>query len=476
MATVTRLAYSDTNSSGHTVLTMPSAQPIGTYLVAIVCSSGGGSTLGLTDSKSNVWTQRQYASNATSPSAVVAIYTTADTGTTVALTTSDTLTLTSTAGSGAGDILLIKVTPDTGGTIAYHNGGTGTGSSAAPACSSFASVATDLIISGLCESSTTLNTQTSAGSGYTKLAGIDAHTQNRSVVGQYGTASGASTAPFAVSVTQQYATVAIAITQTNPPPAETLGVVATLSYDSTATKTVNIPITAPVASGQAIIGGVIMDASTANTGMTISDSKGNSGWALADLGVNATPGSAQVFQIYNPGITTGLTTSDHVTVTVTSGTGGTGGSQWAAKLLGFGGVLSFDQAAHNQGSSQNPDSGTTGAAAQNQQIVMATLGGTGTGVTQTTIVPSGFTAETPQVTTTNVRNLWLIWGTVNASGTRNVHSHNSDSASHAWAGVVGAYNSNAIPPDTIQIHLPDALGTGWVDAELVLAVGSGWDS
>jgi hypothetical protein len=574
VTTVTRLAYSDTQGSPitKTVLTVPSAQPIGTYLVAIVCSSGGGSTFTLVDSKSNTWTQREYASNTSSPSATIAIYTTPDAGLSTALTTSDTLSLTSTAGSGAGDILLVKVTPDVGETISYRTGGLGTGTgTTTPACTSFASLAGDLIISGLCESSATLNTQTTAGTGYTKLAGVDAHVQSRSCVGQYGSASGASTAPYTLTQSQPYATVAIALARSTPPPVVSTGVCAHYSYDSTTTKTINIPITTAVAAGQAIVGGVVMAGNSANTGMSITDSKGNSGWALADLQAHATPSSGQVFQIYNPGITTPLTTSDTINVTIqgneiqsiteggsgltsytltysgqttgsiaaaassativtalealsnigvgdvavsgsaggpytvtfqgalantnvsqmtatpTGGTGtvtiatvlgggGVGSTQWAAKMLSFGGILAFDKSAHNTGTGTALNSGTTAAAAQNRQMVFAVFGGTGNGVTLDTLVPSGFTAETPQVTTTVVRNLWLVWGLVNSSGTRTVTAHMSDSASHAWVGTVGAYNSNDPVPNTVQWHLPDLVdGTTWtVDSEMVLASGSGW--
>lgn len=480
MATVTRLAYSDTPGSPttRTVLTIPSAQPIGTYLVAIVCSSGGGSTFTLADSKSNTWTQRQYASNSSSPSSVIAIYTTPDAGIGTALTTSDTLTLTSTAGSGAGDILLIKVVPDVSGTLAYHTGGAGTGSSNTPACTSFTGTAGDLIISGLSESHATLNTATTAGAGFTKLAGIDAHTQSRSCVGQYGGAPTASiTAPYTMSSTQQYATVAIAITETVPPPAAFEGECARGVYDSTTTKTINIPITNAVAAGQSIVMGVEMAAGTPNTGMTVTDSKGNT-WALADVvAQNGVGSNGQGFIIYCSALTTGLTTSDHVTVTVTSGSGGTGNTQWCWVGVAYSGLLAFDKAAHNNGaSSQNYNTGTTGAAAQNRQMVFGIFVGTGTGVSMTTISPTDFTALTPQTTTTVVRNLWVIWGLVNISGTRLITAHPSDATSHAWAGVIAAFNSNAPVANTVQWHLPDALGTGWSDGELVLAVGSGWDS
>lgn len=478
MTDVIRLAYSDTNSSGNTILTIPSNQAIGTYLVAIVCSSGGGSTLGLSDSKGNTWTQRKYASNSTSPSAVVAIYTTADTGITTALTTTDTITLTSTAGSGAGDILLVKVVPDAGGTVAYNaaSGQIGTGLAPNAAVTSFTPGTTDIVIAGLCVNSTTLNTQTTPGSGYTKLAGVDAHVQNRSVVGQYGVPGGATTAPFTVTGnTNPYAEVAIALTQSAPTPGESLGEVARLVYESTSTKTVNVPFSASVAAGQSVIMGVNVPAATANTGMTATDTKGNTWATVADVGVSG-PANAQTFIVYCESLTTGVTTSDHVTLTVTSGTGGTASARWLAVGIAYEGILGFDVSASNSGSSQNPDSGTTAAAAQNRQLVFVAFGGTGTGVTLTSI-PSGFIAVTPAATTGTIRNLWIVHGFVNTSGTRHVTAHMSDDTSHAWAGTIGAFNSNTSDPYAEYLLLPDpAFSVDWLPGRLVLPSGSGWQA
>jgi hypothetical protein len=476
MATVIRLAYSDVNSAGDTVLTIPASQPIGTYLAVLGSSSGGGSTLGLSDSKGNTWTQRQYASNSTSPSAVAAWWTTADTGLTVALTTSDTITLTSTAGSGAGDLMLVKIVPDPGGTVAYHNGAAGTGSGATAAVSSFSPAATDVVLNGVCVNSTTLNSNSTPGAGFTKLAGTDAHLQNRSCVGQYGVPGGATTTPMTIP-TNPWASVSIALTQTAPTPGEFVGECARFIYESTSTKTVNIPVTNAVAAGQSIVMGLNVPSATANTGMTVTDSKGNTWTTVTDVGVSG-PANAQQFIVYCTGLTTGLTTSDQITCTVTSGTGGTASARWLAVGIAYEGILGFDVSASNSGSSQNPDSGTTATADQNRQLVFVAFGGTGTGVTMTSI-PSGFVATPPAATTSTVRNLWIVSGFVNASGTRHVTAHMSDNTSHAWAGTIAAFDSNASDPYAEYLLIPDVEngdGTGWAPAVFEMMNGAGWSA
>lgn len=480
MATVTRLAYSDTpgTPTTKTVLTIPSAQPIGTYLALFVCSSGGSSTFTLVDTAGNTWTQREYASNSASPSAVIAVYTTPDTGLTTALTTSDTLTLSSSAGSGAGDMLLVKVVPDPGGTLAFHNGSTGTGTvggGGSPGVTSFTPTATDVILSGLCTNSTTLNSGTTAGTGFTKIAGVDAHVQNRSLVGQYGTAAGGgTTATYAAAPgANPYASVAIALTQTAPAPGEFVGEIARYSYESTSTKTVDVPVINAVAAGQSVIMGINVPAAVAETAMTATDSKGNTWHTVPNIGVSG-PANAQTFIVYCSSLTTGLTTSDTITLDV--GAPGTASARWMALGIAYEGILGFDKGASNSGTGQNPDSGTTAAAAQNRQLVFVAFGGTGTGVTQTSI-PSGFVANPPVTTPTTVRNLWIVSGFVNASGTRHVVTHNSDNASHAWAGTIGAFNSNASDPYAEYLLIPDVEngdGTGWAPAILKVPSGSGW--
>lgn len=311
--TVTRLGYSDTASGNNTVFTMPAAQPVGTFLAVIVSSSGGTSTLGLSDTQSNSWTQRKIAANATSPSAVVAIYTTT---LTTAMTTSTVLTATSTAGTGCGDIMVIKVTCTTG-TVGYVTGGVGTGSSTTPATASFTPGTADLVISGLCASSSTLNSGTTPHAGFTKLTGGDAHTLNRSCVGQYGTPGAATTAGFTMTPSTQWAIAAISLTQVATPSGSLVGEFARFTYNSTTTKTVTVPVTAAVAVGEFAVLAVNCPANTPNTIVTVTDPHSNT-WTFREIGVQNNTGSSGQISLITCPITTALTTSDSLTVSVNS--------------------------------------------------------------------------------------------------------------------------------------------------------------
>jgi hypothetical protein len=470
--TVSRLAYSDSASGSNTVLTTGAAVQTGTFLAVIVSSSGTNPTLGVSDSKGNTYTQRVFASQDVSPSSDAAIFTTAVGGITTALTSTDTITATSTAGSGAGDIMLLKITVGVGSTIALGLTSTGVGNNTSPAVTSFSPPAGDLVINAVCQANAALNTNFTPGTGYTKLAGGDAHTQTRSVVGQYRISAGATTAPATVTPTNPWASVALALHETAPASSSFVNEFARGSYNGTTTKTLTgvnaVPVTNAVAAGDLAV--LVVDCPAgggANTTFTVTDTKGNT-WTQRALVVQTTTGGNGQVAIMGSILTTALTTSDTLTVTVNN----FGAIIWCWIGMHFTGITSFDVAATNVGASSSTlSSGTTAAGAQDVEMVLGAFGYTGTGVSLTSLTPSGFTSQPIQSTTGTIRNLGVVWGFTNAPGTRSVGAHMSDASSHAWCGAVGAWRANVTVPDTTVWYLPDGFGS-WDGAEMLIYDGA----
>jgi hypothetical protein len=221
-----------------------------------------------------------------------------------------------------------------------------------------------------------------------------------------------------------------------------VGECARFLYSSTTTKTVTVPITAAVAVGSYLVLCIDVPGNTANTTCTVSDSHAGSTNVYSARQFALTNGAGsngQSIQVTCP-ITTGLTTSDTLTVTVNN----TGSTVWAVLGLNFTGLLDYDLGTSSNGAAGTAmDTGATSAASQNQQVVVAAFTHTGSGVVISNITPAGFTAQSNLTTTTTIRELTVIWGIVNASGTRQVTA--SQDASHAWGATLVAINVD-VPP------------------------------
>lgn len=172
-----------------------------------------------------------------------------------------------------------------------------------------------------------------------------------------------------------------------------------------------------------------------NTSHTVTDSNGNSYDSHA-LGVQG-PGNAQV-SIATCKVTSALDTTDTITVTADFGS-----AVWLTVVLHFSGVSAYDVGlATNGGTGSALSVGPSAAAAQNDQVMVAGFGFTGTGVIISGITPSGFTAQPIATSTGTIRNLQVIWGIVSSDGSsgRSV-SANMDS-SHGWAGALAVANAD----------------------------------
>jgi hypothetical protein len=221
-----------------------------------------------------------------------------------------------------------------------------------------------------------------------------------------------------------------------------IGTCASGVYNGTSTKTQTVPVTAPVAVGDTIILGFDVPGASANTSATVSDSKGNT-WSFKQVGVNGGGSNGQGFLAVCLSVTTALTTSDTITFTVNNA--GSVVASWRA--LVFRGITGYDKGAANVGATSAAfNSGTTAAAVQDSQLLVAIAVYTGTGVAWSSVSPAGFTIEAELQTTGTVRDMRMIWGFVNTPGTRVITA--SMDSSHAWAGAIVALNTDPAVTDS----------------------------
>lgn len=218
------------------------------------------------------------------------------------------------------------------------------------------------------------------------------------------------------------------------------------TYSGTTTKTLASGNAVPIA-GTVPVGDTIFllvncpAAGTANTSCTVTDTQSNT-WVFRGIVAQAGgPGSGEL-ALMTCAVThaLGVGANDKLTITVNN----TGTTVWGVLGLQFTGLGAYDSTAgvatNTGASSQNLNSGTTATASQASQLLVGGFAGTGAGQALNTLVPAGFTARPVVTTTGTVRNTWGVYGFVNVAGARTITAHMADNASHAWCGLIIAYD------------------------------------
>jgi hypothetical protein len=206
----------------------------------------------------------------------------------------------------------------------------------------------------------------------------------------------------------------------------------------TAVTNVSVPITAVTTVGHKLMLGVQCSGGTAGSTFSATDTKGNT-WT--PHGIDDTNVTNNRVGVLTCTVTTAHTTSDHITLSISSGTRAT----WVVIVDEFDDATTFDVGAVADGISAAPACGPTGTAAQNNQLLYMALGWSGVFTFST--LPAGWSAGAVQNAPTAQRSLHTMWAYVNAPGTRSSGAA-ALSSSTAWAAVLAALDSTHAPPAT----------------------------
>lgn len=203
--------------------------------------------------------------------------------------------------------------------------------------------------------------------------------------------------------------------------------------DSGNTATLAVSVLVAVPAGNTLIVAVNAPVTGSVTAWAISDTKGNTYTQRTTQ--NNTPLNYQM-AILDSKLTTGLTTSDTLTITVT----GASPAKWCVYGISANDATSYDVQGSNFGSSSAPTV-TSSTASANSQLVVGALAWTdSTGIVDLT-PGSGFTGGS-KVTASAAsvgRSLQVEWRYVSASGTRTANG--TLDSSQGWGALVAAYTT-----------------------------------
>ena len=215
-----------------------------------------------------------------------------------------------------------------------------------------------------------------------------------------------------------------------------LGEIARYTLDQgTATNHVTVPYTASVAAGRFVV--LAVNAPAGSTGVTYNatDTKGNT-WHFAVV-EDAAVANNRLGVLWAI-ISTAVTTSDTITLNVSSGVRQT----WLVVGQAFDNPTGIDVYTTSQGTTSSPTTGTTAAAAQNAQLLFWCSGWSGAPTMSSG--PAGFTLGNAVTTTTLARNLQTGWSIVNSNGSSGRTAGNAAlSGTTTWDTILVAFNTPA---------------------------------
>lgn len=340
--------------------------PVGTVLVATIGTNGSSNTYGVSDSRSNTWTQVGLANNTAATAEEVAVYVCQ---VTTALTSTDTITGTVGVAHALGfnvDLLTgASVTLDNGGTTPSATNSTGTPISLTAMTVTIGSI---VIMAAIHNSNTGTFT---AGSGFTKSSDlIPVGSATRHLGVEYNVATGTSVTPSITPPTSNfYAAVAISL------------------FAATAATTtggaVSFSGTAAGVSGAAASGSATLSGSAAGKGVATASGSASFGGSAGGVAVATASGSAS----FSGTATAGTPGNNATGATTLGGTAAGAGAGTASGSGTFSGTSAGKAAASPSGSASF--SGTaTGTAA-------------GGSVTPLVNTAEGFASAGTLVTTSN---------------------------------------------------------------------------
>jgi hypothetical protein len=210
--------------------------------------------------------------------------------------------------------------------------------------------------------------------------------------------------------------------------------------DSGNTGSVSVPVTAGVSAGKRLVLAVNGAALNAATSFSATDSQGNTYTqrAFAICSVAAVDGQ---IAILDANITAALSTSDTITVTCNTRSP----DKWCVIGVQADDVSGgFDVAATNTGGTgSSVATGTTGTAAQDDELLIAVIGLTDSGA-DATLTMTDWTqlAKATASPGSNPKSLFMAYRYVSASGTRS-GSGTLPGGSEAWVGAIAAYKQDA---------------------------------
>lgn len=211
--------------------------------------------------------------------------------------------------------------------------------------------------------------------------------------------------------------------------------------DSGNIATVAVPITAAVAVGKRVVLAVNGAALNAATSFSATDSKGNT-YTQRAFAVSAVAAVDGQIAIISGAITTALTTSDTISVTCNTRSP----DKWCAIGLAVDDIAGgYDVSATNTGTTGTAlATGTTGAAAQDRELLVAAFGFTDATAART-LTMAGWTQLTKATASpaSSPRSLILAYQYIQATGTR--AGTGTLSSAEAWVGAISAYKQDAPP-------------------------------
>lgn len=232
------------------------------------------------------------------------------------------------------------------------------------------------------------------------------------------------------------------------------------TQDSGNVASVPVTVSAACPVGSHVILAVNAPAVNLATGFTASDNKGNT-YTQLQFATHATAANGQM-SLFDMQVTTALAIGDTITVACTGRSPG----KWAVIAICETDITAYDVSAKNTGSGSAVDSGTTAAAAQNQELLVFAAGFTDSAGADT-MTDAGWT-QLPKAVASAAsapKSLILAWQQVNAAGTR--HTIGTLSGSEAWVGIIGAFKQSvAPPPATNQWWLNT--GSGFVAMDMTI--------
>jgi hypothetical protein len=227
--------------------------------------------------------------------------------------------------------------------------------------------------------------------------------------------------------------------------------IATAISSTSGTSFQSATFSAAVPVGNTVLVTLAMDPNSGT--VSISDGKGNTYTKDADVS-NGSGTSGVRTLIFSGPVTTALTTSDRITVTF--------GTATAVKVISVqsaSGLLSAsikDQSSTGNGSTGTPNSGTTGATAQPDELLIAAIG---IEDKNTPTAGSGYTGLTGTNTTGGASdtNIGLLpeYRIVSAAGT---YSATSSAVTVPWAAALVTYKVNI--PSVVSINRASSTPTG----------------